>query len=378
VVGVIKRAYLDAASSEPLHPAAREVLLSAVDAGWADPARLHHEGRTARVLWDNAREVLADGVGVRPDELYLTPSGTAAIHSGLAAIAAARRRVGEAVVHSAVEHSAVLHAAAAAGTPVEVGVDSSGRIDLSAFVEAVAGPGVALAALQSANHEVGTRQPLAEAAEACLAAGVPLVVDAAASVGHDVVPAGWSALTASAHKWGGPAGVGLLAVRKGTRLAPAWPVEEREDGLSPGHPDIPAALAAAAGLQARMKEADELNQRHRAWIDELRRRVAADLSDVEVVGDPDDRLPHVLTFSCLYVDGEALVTALDAEGFAVSSGSACTASTLRPSHVLAAMGVLTHGNVRVSLSRATTYEEVDRFATVLPGLVRRIRAEVGM
>ena len=378
MVGVIKRAYLDAASSEPLHPAAREVLLSAVDSGWADPARLHHEGRTARLLWDNAREVLADGVGVRPDELYLTPSGTAAIHSGLAAIAAARRRVGEAVVHSAVEHSAVLHAAAAAGTPVEVGVDSSGRIDLTAFVEAVTGPGVALAALQSANHEVGTRQPLAEAAEACLAAGVPLIVDAAASVGHDVVPAGWSALTASAHKWGGPAGVGLLAVRKGTRLAPAWPVEEREDGLSPGHPDIPAVLAAAAALQARMKEAEELDQQHRAWIDELRRRVMADLTDVDVVGDPEDRLPHVLTFSCLYVDGEALVTALDAEGFAVSSGSACTASTLRPSHVLAAMGVLTHGNVRVSLSRTTTYDEVDRFATLLPGLVRRIRAEVGM
>jgi cysteine desulfurase len=377
-VGVIKRAYLDAASSEPLHPAAREVLLSAVDSGWADPARLHHEGRTARLLWDNAREVLADGVGVRPDELYLTPSGTAAIHSGLAAIAAARRRVGEAVVHSAVEHSAVLHAAAAAGTPVEVGVDSSGRIDLTAFVEAVTGPGVALAALQSANHEVGTRQPLAEAAEACLAAGVPLIVDAAASVGHDVVPAGWSALTASAHKWGGPAGVGLLAVRKATRLAPAWPVEEREDGLSPGHPDIPAVLAAAAALQARMKEAEELDQQHRAWIDELRRRVMADLTDVDVVGDPEDRLPHVLTFSCLYVDGEALVTALDAEGFAVSSGSACTASTLRPSHVLAAMGVLTHGNVRVSLSRTTTYDEVDRFATLLPGLVRRIRAEVGM
>jgi cysteine desulfurase len=127
-----------------------------------------------------------------------------------------------------------------------------------------------------------------------------------------------------------------------------------------------------------MKEADELDQRHRAWIDDLRRRVATELTDVEVVGDPEDRLPHVLTFSCLYVDGEALVTALDAGGFAVSSGSACTASTLRPSHVLAAMGVLTHGNVRVSLSRTTTYEEVDRFATVLPGLVRRIRAEVGM
>ena len=379
---MIKRSYLDAASSEPLHPAAREVLLSAVDSGWADPARLHHEGRTARLLLDNAREVLADAVGVRSDELYLATSGTAAIHSGLAAIAAARRRIGNRVVYSAVEHSAVLHAAASlektAGTAQEIGVDSAGRVDVNRFASAVAQPGVAVAALQSANHEVGTRQPVGEIAEACGRAGVPLFVDAAASVGRDVVPNGWSALTASAHKWGGPAGVGLLAVRKGTRLAPAWPLEEREDGLSPGHPNIPAVLAAAAALQARSKEAEDLDKQHRGWISELRRRVAADLTEVEVVGDPDDRLPHLLTFSCLYVDGEALVTALDAEGFAVSSGSACTASTLRPSHVLAAMGVLTHGNVRVSLGRTTTYEDVDRFASVLPGLVQRIRAQVGL
>ena len=378
MTAVTKRCYLDAASSEPLHPAAREVMVSALDSGWADPARLHHEGRTARLLLDNAREVLADGLGVRPDELFLTTSGTTAIHAGLAAVAAARRRAGDRVVHSAVEHSAVLHAAAQVGTPVETGVDATGRVDLEAFTAAVAEPGVAVAALQSANHEVGTRQPIGEVAEACRRVGVPLLVDAAASVGRDAVPAGWSALTASAHKWGGPAGVGVLAVRKGTRLAPAWPVEEREDGLSPGHPDIPAVLAAAAALQARMTEAEELDRQHRGWIDELRRRVAADLADVEVVGDPDDRLPHILTFSCLYVDGEALVTALDAEGFAVSSGSACAASTLRPSHVLAAMGVLTHGNVRVSLGRSTAYEDVDRFATVLPGVVRRIRAEVGM
>ncbi|TCC66567.1 aminotransferase class V-fold PLP-dependent enzyme [Kribbella pittospori] len=350
------------------------MLLSAVDSGWADPVRLHHEGRTARLLLDNARAVLADAVGVRPDELFLTTSGTAAIHAGLTAITAARRRVGTAVVHSAVEHSAVLHTAGDAG--VDVGVDMVGRVDLDAFREAVRAPGVAVAALQSANHEVGTRQPIEAAAEAC--GDVPLFVDAAASIGRDAVPPGWSVLTASAHKWGGPAGVGLLAVRKGTRIAPAWPMDEREDGLSPGFPDIPNTLAAAAALQARLAEAAELNKNHHAWIDELRQRVAAEIPDVEVVGDPEDRLPHVLTFSCLYVDGEALVTALDAEGFSVSSGSACTSSTLRPSHVLAAMGVLTHGNVRVSLARTTTYDEIDRFCTVLPGIVRRIRAEVGM
>ena len=100
--------------------------------------------------------------------------------------------------------------------------------------------------------------------------------------------------------------------------------------------------------------------------------------DVEIVGDPVDRLPHIVTFSCLYVDGEALLHALDRHGFAVSSGSACTADTLRPSHVLAAMGVLTHGNVRVSLHRGTTTEDVDRFLAVLPATVAGIRAEAGV
>jgi cysteine desulfurase len=374
----IRRAYLDAASSEPLHPAARETLLAALDSGWADPSRLHHEGRTARLLWDNARQAVAEVLDARADEVFFTSSGTSAIHTGITCLASARRRTGSRVVHGAVEHSAVLHAAAVAGEPVEIGVDRLGRVDTEAFAAAVAAPGTALAVLQSANHEVGTRQPVGVAAESCRANGVPLLVDAAASVAHDNVPDGWSALTASAHKWGGPAGVGILAVRKGVRFLPRWPADEREQGLSPGHPDIPAVLAAAAALQARRTEAADLDRTHRDWIAELRERIAATVPDVEITGDPEDRLPHVLTFSCLYVDGEALVTALDAEGFAVSSGSACTASTLRPSHVLAAMGVLTHGNVRVSLGRTTTYEDVDRFATVLPGIVGQIRAEVGL
>lgn len=356
------RRYLDAASSEPLHPAARETLLAALDSGWADPARLHHEGRTARLLLDNAREVVADALGARPDEVHFTASGTAAIHTGITAAVAGRRRTGSRVVRSAVEHSAVL-----AFDGETIGVSSSGRVEVDAFAEAL--PGAALACLQSANHEVGTRQPVAVVAEACQAAGVPLFVDAAASVGREDVPAGWSLLAASGHKWGGPAGVGVLAVRKGVRVV----LPE-----SPGYQDVPAVLAAAAALQARRTEAASIDARQRGWIDELRKRIAAEVQDVEVVGDPEDRLPHILTFSCLYVDGEALVTALDAEGIAVSSGSACTSSTLRPSHVLAAMGVLTHGNVRVSLARTTSYADVDHLATVLPSIVGRIRTEAGL
>jgi cysteine desulfurase len=123
-------------------------------------------------------------------------------------------------------------------------------------------------------------------------------------------------------------------------------------------------------------ERDEVGARQRALVDRIR-RAAAEIPDVEVVGDPVDRLPHLVTFSCLYVDGEALVTELDRLGYAVASGSACTASTLTPSHVLAAMGALTHGNVRLSLARDATQDQVDGFLDVLPGVVARLRAEVG-
>ncbi len=241
---------------------------------------------------------------------------------------------------------------------------------------AVAPPpaGTSVLAVQSANHEVGTTQPVTGLA--AVAGGVPLFVDACASAGRLPLPDGWSAAAASAHKWGGPAGVGLLLVRKGARWRPPFPADERIDERAPGFENVPGALAAAAALQAVVAERDEVGLQQRALVDDVRRRVA-EIPDVDVAGDPDDRLPHLVTFSCLYVDGEALVTELDRLGYAVASGSACTASTLTPSHVLAAMGSLTHGNVRLSLTRDATQDQVDGFLDVLPGVVARLRAEVG-
>jgi cysteine desulfurase len=202
-------------------------------------------------------------------------------------------------------------------------------------------------------------------------------MDACASMGRLPLPEGWAAAAGSAHKWGGPAGVGVLLVRKGAPWRNPFPVDDRADERGSGFENVPAALAAAAALQALSDERDELNARHHELIERIRTAVAT-IGDVEVVGDPDDRLPHLVTFSCLYVDGEALVTELDRLGFGVASGSACTASTLTPSHVLEAMGALTHGNVRLSLARTTTSDEVDRFLVALPDVVRRIRAEVGL
>ena len=361
--------YLDTASSEPLHPAARDTLFAALDRGYADPRRLHKPARDARLLLDNARAVVAQCLEVRADEVSFTASGTAAVHLGLLGLARARRARGEAIIHSEIEHSAVRHAATWGGTPRLVGADSRGRVDPAALSDLAAQPGVAACALQAANHEVGTLQGVADLQ---LPRDVPLFIDACASMGRLPLPEQWSALAGSAHKWGGPAGVGVLLVRRGTRWENPFPEDDRVDHRTSGFENVPAALAAAAALQAVVAERDEVNARQHALVDRIRAAATA-LPDTEVVGDPVDRLPHLVTFSCLYVNGEALVTELDRRGFQVASGSACTASTLEPSHVLAAMGALTHGNVRVSLTRETTEAEVAAFCAALPDVVQGLR-----
>lgn len=355
-------------------------MLASLDEGWADPARLYREGRRARLLLDAAREAAAEAVGCRADELVFTSSGTRAVHSGIAGVLAGRRRVGSHLMVSAVEHSSVLHAAevheAGGGTVTQVGVDRLGAVDARAYAEALR-PDTALACLQSANHEVGTEQPVAEVAVVCREAGVPLLVDAAQSLGWGRVDGDWSVLTGSAHKWGGPSGVGLLAVRKGVRFAAQGPADERESGRAAGFENIPAIVAAAASLRAVRAEAAAEAVRLRELTDRIRARVPSLVADVEVVGDPTRRLPGIVTFSCLYVDGETLLHELDREGFSVSSGSSCTSSTLTPSHVLKAMGVLSEGNVRVSLPPGTPEEDVERFLSVLPDTVATVREKLG-
>lgn len=369
-------AYLDSASSEPLHPAARATLLAALDQGYADPRRLHGPARNARLMLDNARAVVAESLGVRPDEVTFTPSGTDAVHRGLLGLHRARARVGDAIVHTAVEHSAVMHAAAwSRGDHRSVPVDAVARVAVDDVVAAVGEGPTAVVAVQSANHEVGTLQPVAEVAARL--DGVPLFVDACASAGRTPLPEGWSAAALSAHKWGGPAGVGVLLVRKGARWLSPFPADDRVDERSSGFENVPAALAAAAALQAVVAERDETSARQARLVDRVREAVAA-IPDTDVVGDPVGRLPHLVTFSFLYVDGEALVHALDRRGFGVASGSACTASSLEPSHVLAAMGALTHGNLRLSLARDTTEADVDAFLEALPAAVAEIRADVGL
>ena len=379
---------LDAARG-PLHPAAAQTLLAALATGWADPTRRGPPGRRARVMLDTGREVLADAMGVRPDELSVHASPEAALELGLAGLRHARRRVGTRVVAGATERSVLL---LQPGAEEPVAVDHLGRVDASAYAAAlagggvaesgVAGSGVAAAVLQSANAEVGTRQPVAEVDARCREHGIPLLVDATASLGRD--PVGiphscGSVLVADAATFGGPP-LGLLAVRTGTRWGLPGPRREAEQGREPAPPWVPLVLAAAEAWRQTAAVSAEEERSARELVDRIRRAAAA-VRDVEVVGDPDDRLPHVATFSVLYADGEVLLDELARRGLTVASGSACTSSALLPSHVLAAMGVLTSGNVRVTLPLAavspTRAADVDRLCRELQDAVATVRRRLG-
>jgi cysteine desulfurase len=368
--------YLDAASTTPLHPKAREAFERALDA-FGDPARMYGRARRARLELDRGREQVAVALGARPDEVVFTSGGTEALNLAVAGMARGARRRRHLVV-SAVEHTAVLAAArtlAAQGFEVtEVGVDHHGRVD-PAELEAAVRDDTLLVCLQHANHEVGTVQPVREAADAAHARGAVLLVDACQTVGRlpvDVDDLGADLLAVSAHKCYGPPGAGCLVARRSARLKAVLLGDEREHRRRAGMENLPGIAAMAAALEARVADGPGERPRLERLAERLRSGLDA-IPDVVVHGHPSERLPQLVAFSVLYVEGEALLVLLDAKGIAVHSGSSCTADTQEPSHVLAAMGAITHGSVRVSFLGDATEADVDRLLEVLPGAVEDLR-----
>ncbi len=369
-----------AAAAGPVAAVAREAYAQALADGWADPTHLYAEGRRARALLDTARAQIADHLGARPDELSFTGSGSTARVLAIRGLLHGRRRVGHTLLSSAVEHSAVLQTAgwwaATSGSHRQLGVDGYGRVDPLEFASGLAESGCAAAVLQTANAEVGTRQPVDQVLASARAHRVPLVVDAGASLGWEAAP-DFDALVADARSWGGPPGVGLLAIRTGVRWRSEGPALPADGGRVPGEVNLPAIVAAAAALTEALATQAERATLARDLTSELRALCAA-LPGLEVLGAPEDRLPHILTLSALYIAGEALVQELDRRGFAVASGSACTASTLEPSHVLAAMGALTHGNIRITLPLQPTVSGVRAFPAALAAALHTVRASLGV
>ncbi len=345
--------------------------------GAADPGRAHAEGLAARVAVEEARERVAALLGARSREVVFTSGGTEAV---VTATWMATER-GDHVVVPAVEHRSVREASARAAVAV-VGVDPLGRVDPDEVAAAVVPGRTALVHCQLANHEVGTLQPVAEVVERCRALGVLTHVDAAAAVGHvpvDFAALGADLLSVSAHKFGGPPGIGCLLVRRGLRLRTLLVGGDQERARRAGTENVAGivGLAAAAatlgdgGLEAEAAQAQELTG---AVVEAARTGGLG--PEVAVLGDPDPdgRLPSLVCLAVAGVEAEPVLLGLDAAGVAVHSGSACSSESLEPSPVLEAMGVDAERSLRVSVGWSTTAADVGAFCDALPPVVARLRA----
>jgi len=367
------RHYLDHASTSPTRPEAVEAMVEWMQSPLAaDPARMHTEGHAARVVVEDARDAVAELLGARNREVVFTSGATEAIAA--ATWGAAER--GAHMVVPDVEHSAVrLAASAHAAEVTPVGCDQRGHVHVDAIAAAIR-PDTALVHLQWGNHEVGTLQPVVEVAQLCRDRRVLLHVDAAQAAGHALVAfddMGIDLMSVSAHKMGGPAGVGALVVRRGLRLRPLLVGGDQERARRAGFENVPAILgwgaaarSAAGTLDAEARAARRLTQR---VID-----AASSMEGVTFYGDESQRLPHIVCLGIAGVEPQAVLLGLDQAGIAVHSGSSCASEAIEPSPVLAAMGVDAERSLRISVGWSTTDADIDALLSALPAVLSRLRS----
>jgi len=365
------RHYLDHASTSPARPEAVEAMLPWLSFA-ADPGRVHTDGRQSRGAVEQAREQVATLLGARPREVVFTSGATEAI---AAAVWGATER-GRHVVVPAVEHSAVREASVAFGEVTEVGVDGLGRVDPEAVLSAVRPGTTGLVHMQWANHEVGTTQPVAEVVAGCRTRGVLVHVDAACAAGHvpvDFVAMGADLVSVSAHKLGGPQGVGALLVRRGLRLRPLLVGGEQERSRRAGMETVAGIVGFGAACASLVGSLADEAVRARTQTDNVLAAATA-VAGVVTYGDTKDRVPHVVCVGVAGVEAEAVLLGLDQAGIAAHSGSACSSESLEPSPVLAAMRVEAERSLRLSVGWSTTDREVGAFANAFPVVVGRLRS----
>lgn len=373
--------YLDYGSATPIHPAA-EKAAEAASATFADPLQHHAAGRRSRDILEEARQSVAAAIRAQPDEIVLTSGGTESVTlavRGVAMATSAGAAKGGRIVVGAVEHPSVLGAARALAADgfetIVVPVDEFGRLDLDVFVAEARKPGTVLACIQHANHELGTLQPVAEAARLSREAGVPILCDACQTIGRlpiNVEALGLDLLAVSAHKFGGPPGAGALYVRRGVALTGSPSGDDRERRRRSGMENVPGAAGMAAALSAAI--ADIANQAAAQWsfTDRLRNGLA-ETAGARLHGHATQRAPHLVCFSIPDIDAEVLLMALDDRGFRLAAGSVASGNPHDPSPVLEAIGVRDASPIRAGVGRDTTEEDIDALLATLPELVAELR-----
>jgi cysteine desulfurase len=372
--------YFDHAATTPLDERVLDAMLPYLRGQYGNPSELHALGRDARAAVDRARGQVAEALGAGDKEIVFTSGGTES--DNLALFGLLQRFEPGHLIVSAIEHPAVMEPARALnrlGWAVDfVPVDGEGTIDLDAY-EAAFRPDTRLASVMFANNVIGTVQPVADLARIAHEKGAAFHTDAVQAVGSlpvDVRELDVDLLTLSGHKLYGPKGVGVLYVRRGTRLSPILHGGGHERRLRSGTENVPGIVGLGEAIGLAVAAIPETRPRLEALRDRVAAGVLAAVPDVTYLGHPTRRLPGNVAFTVRYIEGESMLLQLDTKGVMVSSGSACASGSLEPSHVILALGLgaeEAHGSMRISLGRENTDEEADRFLEVFPPIVEKLR-----
>jgi cysteine desulfurase len=381
------RVYFDHNATTPVDPAVADVMVQVLREDFGNASSVHHFGQKAKGVLDEARSAVADLVNAEASEVVFTSGGTESDNFAIRGVAEALEPTGRRhLIASAIEHEAVLNTfkslARRGWTTTLLPVGTSGIVspaDLEAALTS-APTKTALVTVMHANNEIGTIQPIAELARLARQHGALFHTDAVQSVAKipvDVKALGVDLLSLSAHKFNGPKGAGALWIKRGTRINAILTGGKHERNRRAGTENVPAiaGLGAAASLAARKATVD--GPRLAALRDRLENEVLARVSGTAVNGARDQRVPNTTNISFDGVEAESLLIALDLEGIAVSTGSACSSGTLEPSHVLRAMGFPAHrtqNSIRLSLGAGNTDAQVDYLLEKLPGIVNKLRS----
>ena len=378
------RVYMDHNATTPLAEPVADRMMAVLRQEFGNPSSVHHFGQRAKAVVDEARSAVAELIGGDPTEVIFTSGGTESDNFALRGAAEALEPSGRRhLISTGIEHEAVLNTLKALArrgwqtTLLPVG--TSGLVTAEALTAALTDQ-TAVVSIMHANNEIGTIQPVAELTRLAKARGAVVHTDAVQTAGKipvNVKALGVDLLSLSAHKFYGPKGVGALWVRRGLRLLPFMTGGKQERGRRSGTENVAAIAGMGVAARLAMAKMAEEAARLAALRDRLEQRILQAVPGTAVNGDPDRRVSNTTNISFDRVEAESLLIALDLEGVAVSTGSACSSGTLEPSHVLKAMGLPAHrtqNSIRFSLGTANTEADVDRVVAVLPAVVDKLRS----
>jgi cysteine desulfurase len=375
--------YLDYAATTPVDAEVIEAMLPYFREAFGNPSSIHSFGQQARSAVEDAREKVSSFLGVKPAEIIFTSGGTESDNFAIKGIAYANRKKGNHIITSAIEHHAVMepcHFLEREGFEVTfLPVDSFGLVDPRDVAKAITGRTV-LVSIMHANNEIGTLQPIAEIGKISRERGVCFHTDAVQTFGHMPFTAdelNVDLLSLSAHKLYGPKGVGALYIRQGTRIEPHMHGGEQEGKRRASTHNVPGIVGLAKAVELAEKAMAEEETRITGLRNRLIRGIFDRIDRVRLNGHPENRLANNVNVSIEYCEGEAMILSLDLMGIACSTGSACSSTSVEPSHVLRAIGLSveeTRGSLRFSLGRYTEESQIDQVLEVLPKIVKRLRA----